>query len=122
MEAVQGLDYQKLINFLEQKLCNGVMPGLSMEEVKQLLSFARNHRERELLRYSIYHASGVTSSTARRIYGWEKMSERSINVKEALNEAQEIRKSIDELCLTQERALLRSLGIEPDTSLSDESD
>lgn len=50
------------------------------------------------------------------------MSERSINVKEALNEAQEIRKSIDELCLTQERALLRSLGIEPDTSLSDESD
>ena len=55
MEAVQGLDYQKLINFLEQKLCNGVMPGLSKEEVKQLHSFARSHRERELLRLSIMH-------------------------------------------------------------------
>ena len=42
MEAVNGLDYQKLLNFLELKLCNGVMTGLSKEEMKELLSFAKS--------------------------------------------------------------------------------
>ena len=123
MEAVNGLDYQKLINFLESKLCNGVMTGLSKEEMRELLSFVRSDREREVLRCSIYRASGLTSSAARRLYGWERMSERSVAVEESLCEAQALRNSIEDLCLTQEHALLRSLGIEPGTSdISDISD
>ena len=116
MEAVNGLDYQKLVNFLGSKLCNGVMTGLSKEEMKELLSFARSDREREVLRYSVYRASGLTSSAARRLYGWERMSERLVVVEESLREAKALRDSIEDLCLTQEHALLRSLGIEPETS------
>ena len=36
MEPVNGLDYYKVPNFLESKLCNGVMTGLSKEEMKEL--------------------------------------------------------------------------------------
>ena len=35
MEPVNGLDYYKVPNFLESKLCNGVMTGLSKEEMKE---------------------------------------------------------------------------------------
>ena len=43
MEAVSGLDYQKLIIFLESKLFKGVtITSLSKEEVKELLSFTKN--------------------------------------------------------------------------------
>ena len=121
MEAVNGLDYHKLLKFLEFKLCNGVMAGLSKEEMKELLSFAQSDREREVLRYSVCRASGLTPTAARRIYGWERMSERSIVVEESLHEAQQLRKSIEDLCSTQECALLRSLGIEPEmTDISDD--
>ena len=83
--------------------------------MKELLSFAKSDREREVLRYSVYRASGLTSSAARKLYGWERMSDRSL-VEESLREARALQESIEDLCVTQERALLQSLGIEPETS------
>ena len=44
------------------------------------------------------------------------MSERSIVVEESLHKAQQLRKSIVDICNTQECALLRSLGIQPGTT------
>ena len=64
MEAVQGVDYLKLIEFLESKMSKGMMPGLTKQQVKDLLCFAQSDRERETLRYTVCHASGLTSSGA----------------------------------------------------------
>ena len=77
MEAVGGLDYRKLIQFLQSKISHGVVPGITKQQMKELLSFAQSDRERERLQYSICKSSGLTSTAARRIYGWEKMSDRS---------------------------------------------
>ena len=112
LEAVEGLDYPKLIKFLESKMCKGAMTGLTKQQVKDLLSFAQSDRERETLRYTVCQTSGLTSSAARRLYGWERMSERSAFVEKCLKDAQEIRESIYYLSTTQERAVLRSLGIQ----------
>ena len=111
MEAVQGVDYLKLIEFLESKTSKGMMPGLTKQQVKDLLCFAQSDRERETLRYTVCHASGLTSSGARRLYGWERMTERSALVEKCLKDAQEIRESIYYLSTTQERAVLKSFGI-----------
>ena len=122
MEAIRGLDYRKLIQFLESKMSPGIVPTITKQQMNELLSFAQSDRERETLRYSVCKSSGLTSTAARRIYGWEKMSDRSSAVESALQEAQEIRESIEQLCLTQEHAVLKSLGINPDFSDDSSSD
>ena len=42
LEAIEGLDYTKLTNFLESKLCKGTMPRLTKQQVRDLLSFAQS--------------------------------------------------------------------------------
>lgn len=49
MEAVQGVDYLKRIEFLESKMSKGMMPGLTKQQVKDLLCFAQSDPERETL-------------------------------------------------------------------------
>ena len=124
MEAMQGFDYQRLIDLLESTRMQQTSspPNLSKEEMKQLLSFATSNREREVLRYSVSRVLGLTSSAARRMYGWEGMSQRSSVVEDSLQEFLEMRKNIDDLCLTQDRALLMSFGIESNTLVDSPSD
>ena len=123
MEAVDGLNYSKLIEFIESNTSKGAAPiNLTKSQVKELLSFAQSDRERETLRYTVCRASGLTSSAARRQYGWERMAERSANVEKCLEDAQSIRENIEYLCTTQERAVLISFGIDPDSSHSGSED
>ena len=50
------------------------------------------------------------------------MSDRSSTVQNNSQEVQEIRESIEQLCVTQEREVLKSLGINPDFSDDSSSD
>lgn len=100
-------------------------PSLSKPELNELLLLAQSDRERELVRYTAFRASGLSKSGARRQYGFQDLFERTAKVEECVQEAKCIRECIDSLVKVQENALLRSIGIIPsdDSSLSsNESD
>lgn len=52
--------------------------------MKMLLSNAKSDRERMCLKYAIYKSSGLSSTAARRMYGFEHMSVRAEEVEEKL--------------------------------------
>lgn len=84
-----------------------------------LLNLAQSPRERECLRVAIVKASGISSSKARRIYGFEKMDKRIVVVEESLSEAQRIREAVNDLAQSQDKALLQMYGIVDETNSSD---
>ena len=109
MEKFSGMDYSKIGLLLsglvlDQSAAKG--GGLEKSLVKMLLSMAKSDRERTCLKYAMYKSSGLTSTAARRIYGFEHMSV-CAQVEETLSKIQRIREAITELASIEEKALLQ---------------
>ena len=123
-EYIEGVNYNKFACFAEalvQRVHS--QPTIDKTEVKAILKLAQSDRERELIRYSIFKASGLSSTATRRTFGFEKMSDRSKLVESALEEARCVREAVEDLARVQDEALLRSVGISvPDTTSDSESD
>ena len=122
MEYMHGLNYNNVPCLLEhvgdlQKTAHASTTiSINREEVDELLKIATSDRERELLRYTIYRATGVTPTAARRHFGFERMQARCEQVEECLRDAKALCKHIEELSVAQEAAVLDSLGINPSDS------
>ena len=84
-----------------------------------VLAIAQSDRERECLRYAVYRASGLTSTAARRYFGFEDMKDPAKCVEDCLHDALLLREAVKDLSHTQEKAVLRTLGIEDVNSSSD---
>ena len=100
-------------------------PPMQKEHFKEVLAFAQSQREREVLSYAVFKASGMSASRARKHFGLENIAHRATNVDKAICEAKAIRKCIDSLATTQEVALLQSYGIpyeNPDSDISSEGE
>ena len=94
-------------------------------EVKALLGLALSDRERELIRYSVFKASGISSTAARKSLGFEHMNQRAERVEMALQEARCISETVEDIARTQDKALLQSMGFVDaftDTESDSESD
>ena len=75
MEHMSGIDYVKLsVN----PKATSVNPMMTQEEVRQILSFAQNRRERETLTYTVCKAAGLSASGARKIYGFDNIAQRKM--------------------------------------------
>ena len=109
MEYLPGIDYKKVLKFLNTKVSPTTC--MSKDELSRLLSFCHCRRERESLTYAVYKASGLSKSAARKHFGLENLAKRTEAVEEAIEEAQTMKECIDSLCLTQQQAMLRTLGI-----------
>ncbi len=72
--------------------------------------------------YAIYKASGMTSSQARRIYGFQNMQIRALSVEAAIAEIQQIREAIEDLANVKEEAMLARWGISVIDTSSSESE
>lgn len=121
MEFIPGVDYIKIFHFLRgcpSKL-SGCTPSISKQELSSLLRLAQSDREHESIRYTVYKASGVSVTQARKHFGFENMSEHGRKVEKALSSAQAIRECVESLSNTQEQAILKSFGIYPSGSGSD---
>ena len=98
------------------------VPTIHKAEVKALLGLAQSDRERELIRYSVFKA-GVSSTSARKSFGFEKMNCRAKHVEAALEEARCIYEAVEDLAHIQDKALLLSMGfILPDSESESGSD
>lgn len=126
VEYVEGVNYISFAHFSEALFGAGTRSqtvGIDRGEIKALLGLAQSDREREIIRYSIFKTSGLSSSAARQTFGFEKMHERSRRVDECIEAAQNIRESIDKLSRTQDKAILIAMGVDCSESETDsESD
>ena len=62
--------------------------------------------------YAICKSSGMTTTAARRVYGFENMSNHFEEVEEAFITVQRIFEAIADLAIIEDRALMQSFGIE----------
>ena len=90
--------------------------------VKELLKAAESDAERERITFAISQASGHSNTKLRKLYGFEDLSKRKERVEHALREAKEIREALEDIASIQEKALLRSFGIEVESDSSTEDD
>ena len=132
MELIAGVDYiqvEKMLSAhsLHQTSASNA-PPITKAELQRLLSFAQSQREREQLTYAVFKATGLSATAARKHLGIHNITQRASQVEDALEEAERMHKCIESLSLTQEKAVLQSLGIpvssesDSDTSSSDFED
>ena len=69
------------------------------------MCLAQSDRERELVCYSVFRASGL-SYTAARTFAFEGMKGREVRVMKAIEEARTVSEAIDDLANTSDLALL----------------
>ena len=122
LQHFYGADYSNIstvMNGMASSLSCDNKPSLQRSCVQMLLSLAQSDRERECIRYGIYKASGVTATQARRVYGFQGMSERATRVEEAIHEVQQIRETIDTIAsIQQDKVLYATFGIVTDSEES----
>ena len=120
VEHHPSVNYENLTSLLrcimERQQPKSSVPPLDKATVKSLLGLCQSDKERECIRYAVFKASGVSSTQARKQFGFENMVERSKRVEACIDHAKYIRKSLDELARSRERSVLMSLGIQPDSS------
>ena len=118
MEYQADFYYEAMRTYLQSIHTNQQRETLPKEKLRELLDFAQSKREKEVIK-----ASGLSATATRMKLEIENVSERLKAVEHALHEADELRRSIDNLCNTKERAVLQSLGLKElsSTSGSDES-
>ena len=110
MEKIDGVDYKTLGCFLTQCTTKPLKQTMTKEELKQLFKLTENERERELICYSIYKASGSTPTEIRRTLGFDCMKNRASYVELCIKEVQEIYQTIETLAQAQDGALLDCNG------------
>ena len=124
MEMFPDTDYTKiamLINTLESKQKASSHSHLEKSVVKLLLGIAQSDRERACMKYAIVNASNMTSSQARKTYGFQNIPLLNEKVNDALVTSQRIHEAIEDLVQVQDKSLLISMGI-ADSDSSAESE
>ena len=91
--------------------------------VQKLLGIAQSDHEKECTRYAVFKASVVTSTPARKLFGFENIARKAHHVEACINSVGAIREAIDDLATytTEDEALLASFGILPDNVTPSES-
>ena len=118
IELVQGVNYLKVFHLLNGLCTKSPQPSLSKSELNQLLLLAQSDRERELIKCTAFRASGLSTTAARKQFGFQNIPERLSRLEESIKEVVSLRECIDDLSRAQEKAFMTSLGY----SVSDSSE
>ena len=128
VEKQSQVDYSIFQTLLERA---AIKPGakelsISKEEMSNLLYLAEMESQRELLKYAVVKAAGLSNTKAKHFYGISEVKKRKERVEQAFEKASSIRESIEKIARLKDRALLFSLGVdcvsESDTTSKSESD
>lgn len=91
LEHMEGVNVTQLLHFNEALLSpersTGVTPSLDRNNIRSILSLALSDRERELIRYTAFKASGLSVTAARWHFGFQNMAERCKRVEACIEEA-----------------------------------
>ena len=126
MENIPGANHHKFRIIIDalSSLCTQPMktPCLDKSSIRLLLLLGQSERERECVKYSVCKASGILSTKARKLYGFENMSSKCNEVDGAILEIQNIREVIDEIAAVEDKALLSNFGIDLEFENSSDSE
>lgn len=108
-----NLSYSLLQSLLNKVLNaqNNATQLITKQEVERLLNLADSESEKARLRYSIVKSSGISSTKAKRLYGFKDMTRRIQCVHDAAEKAHNIRLAIEKIAHIKEKALVEALGI-----------
>ena len=118
-EFTEDTNYQQFACFINKLVCNESEAHqlVQKSDIKSILSLAQSDRERNLLRYSLFRASGTSFTAAKKKFGFEDMPSIVMSVEDAMKESSNIREAVEDVVHIQNQALLASLGVK---SSSDE--
>ena len=114
LEFFSQVDYTKMSSLVINSMAKSVQGsdrlGIEKCTLQALLSMAQSDRERETLRYVVYKASSLTSTKARRLYGFENMNSRALQVDESILQLKRIHEAVDEIACIQDKAVIQLWG------------
>lgn len=84
--------------------------SLSKTDFKKLLQLAESDSEKERLKFVAIKAGGLSSTRSERVHGFRMHSERQKKVLDAMEHAEMIKESVENIAKIQDKALVRSLG------------
>jgi hypothetical protein len=84
----------------------------SKDDFKKLLQIAETDTERERLKFVAVKAGGLSSTHTEQVYGFRMENARQRKVFEAMEHAQMIKESIENIAKLKDRALISSLGFD----------
>lgn len=90
--------------------------NISKDELKELLYLSETDSQKEILKYIVVKASGISSTQAKKSYGFSDVRKRSDKVEGALKASQAIQESVEKIASIKDKALLASFGFEFDDS------
>lgn len=113
-------DYSQFCQLAKLMVENLKPPDVVMtkDDLKPILSLAQNNKERELIRYTLCKALGISSTAARRKFGFENTNERNKQFEEAIEDVKLINEAVDELASVKNKAVLHALGIHSSSTSS----
>ena len=101
VKLVEGIDYVKFVSLLDALFSTrtgAVMsPSISQSELNAVLTLAQSDRKRQLIRYSVFKASGMSYTAARKSFGFGDTRSTETCVLNAIKEARATCEAIDEL-------------------------
>ena len=96
--------------------------GLTKEDMKKLLNLAESESERKRLKYAVVKSSGISSTKAKAVYGFNDMTSKISDVEKAMVEACAIRQAIEDIAKTKEKSVLLPLGISESSESSSDTE
>lgn len=116
--TVRYTTFQWFANKFLQNSKNLNKNSFSKGDLKKLLLLAETDSEKEKLKFVAVKAGGLSVTAAGRTYGFRMQSERQRKVFEAMEHAQMIKESIENIARIKDKTLVSSLGF--DVSESEE--
>lgn len=124
LEHTPEVNYSTIQQFIDRVIVSkGTAAILDKRVLTALLGLATSDRDRQLIRYTAYHASGLSKTAARKQFGFRSTATLCSAVEHAIEEVRYIREFIDELAHIKEKAALAAIGVHvSDSSSSGDSD
>lgn len=119
LEQKKGTDYEAIYKLLSSHLKETNQSRITKSSLKEVLSIAQSHREKELIRYTAFISGNFSQKSARKELGLEGMSKRAAEVESCLQEAKVISETINEMA-TMEIANLDLQEIDSEDELTSE--
>ena len=89
---------------------------------KCYLRIAQSDRERDCIKYAICKASRILATRACTLNGFQYMNEHTTKVEKAMVEVQKVYETVEDIANVQDKALLKSFGILPESDSSDDEE
>jgi hypothetical protein len=124
VEKKSHTSYRVFQTSLNKTVTRDTKQHITRNEVTKLLYLAESESERERLKYSTVKSSGISSTEAKKRYGFGDMNKQIEQVQDATQTAQDIMESIAKIAYLKKKGLLDALGkkLSSESSESDSDD